>query len=66
VDEAKKFKFELGAKVKVSISGEAGVIIARAEYERADDTYLVLYKQHGTGSAVEKWWDVSTLEAVEG
>lgn len=49
------FKFELGQSVAITASGEAGSVVGRAEYNNADNCYLVRYKA-GDGRAVESWW----------
>jgi hypothetical protein len=53
-------KFELKQTVTISASGEAGEVIARAEYTVAEASYLVRYKS-AEGRAVEAWWTESAL-----
>lgn len=55
------FLLELGTQVRISISGEVGVVIARAQYLYSEDAYLVRYKSVD-GRAVDQWWGASALE----
>lgn len=55
-----EFAFNLGDQLSLSLSGEAGVVIGRAEFANSDDSYLIRYKA-GDGRLVEAWWDVSAL-----
>lgn len=55
------FKFELGAEVTISVSGEHGIVVGRAEYPDSPNIYLVLYKS-SEGRAVEGWWKENVLE----
>lgn len=58
------FKFELSADVKISVSGERGQIIGRAQYTTTPTpSYLVRYKT-GDGRATEQWWTEDALETV--
>jgi hypothetical protein len=54
------FKFSLGDKVAIEVSGEQGIVIGRAEYLSADNTYLVRYSA-ADGRAVEQWWNQDAL-----
>ncbi len=56
------FKFDLEHKVKISVSGEEGAVVGRAEYVSSSKQYLVRYKS-GDGRAEEKWWDEVALES---
>lgn len=56
----KSFKFNLNAHVSIAASGEAGEVVARAEYAAAENGYLVRYKA-ADGRAVEAWWGESAL-----
>ena len=56
------FKFELGQKVKVSISGETGFIKGRAEYEDSPNQALIHYKA-ADGRAVDGWFQESELDS---
>jgi hypothetical protein len=55
-------KFEIGATAQITVSGERGEIVARAEYKAADPSYLLQY-QAADGRAVEQWWPESALAA---
>lgn len=57
------FKFELGQKVKVSISGESGFVKGRAEYEDGPNQIFIHYLA-ADGRAVDDWFQESELEAV--
>jgi hypothetical protein len=59
----KDFKFENGSMVKVSVSGESGKVIGRAEYLTDERRYQVRYK-NAMGRATEEWWTESALEAA--
>ncbi len=59
----KELRFELGAAVAITTSGEAGVVVARAEYQTSQDQYLVRYKT-ADGRATESWWGDDALEQV--
>lgn len=50
------FRFELAQPVKLSMSGEKGVVIGRAEYIGSQNQYFVRYKA-GDGRQTESWWD---------
>ncbi|TDV04674.1 hypothetical protein [Paraburkholderia caballeronis] len=56
----KSFKFNLSARVSIAASGEAGEVIACAEYAAAENSYLVRYKA-ADGRAVEAWWGENAL-----
>lgn len=58
------FKFELGKKVKISISGEAGLIKGRAEYQDSPNQFYLHY-QAADGRAVNSWFNEDELEVVE-
>lgn len=58
------FKFELGQIVAISVSGEQGKIIGRAEYINSGRAYFLRYKC-GDGRAVETWWPEDALETTE-
>lgn len=55
-----EFKFGLGQTVNITASLESGEVIARAEYAKSENTYLVRYKA-ADGRAVEAWWGESAL-----
>ena len=48
------FKFGLGAKVALSLSGEQGEVKGRAEYEKSQNSYFVRYV-NGEGGQGEEW-----------
>jgi hypothetical protein len=54
------FKFELNQQVTIKASGEAGIVISRAEHNVAENSYFVRYKA-ADGRAVENWWTESAL-----
>ncbi len=58
------FKFNLGDRVAVEVSGETGEVLGRAEYTTAANNYFVRYKSTD-GRAVETWWQEDALVAVE-
>lgn len=55
------FKYPLGHKVLIAVSGESGDVIGRAEYTTSEVSYLVRYRA-GDGRAVEAWWQEDALE----
>lgn len=57
------FKFDLNNEVLISVSGEKGLVTARAEYLRDEPQYRVQYKA-ADGRATEAWWQESALEAA--
>lgn len=56
--------FALGQKVVITVSGEAGETIARAEYLHSNNRYLIRYRC-ADGRATEQWWDEDALSAAE-
>lgn len=54
--------FELNQRVSIAVSGEEGVVIARAEYVDANPSYLIRYRC-ADGRAVDAWWPESALAA---
>lgn len=60
----KAFLFELAARVVIVSSGEAGVVIGRAQYVNSCNSYRVRYTEAGSGKAVEQWWDEDALKAA--
>lgn len=54
------FKYELGSTVSMKFSNEFGQVIARAEYDNSEDSYLVRYKA-GDERQVEAWWCESAI-----
>ena len=59
----KDFLFELGKEVKISCSGETGIVISRSQHLESDDQYLIRYKC-ADGRATESWWGATALEAA--
>lgn len=57
------FKYNLGDKVKITISGESGEVIGRAEYTATNPQYFVLFKA-ADGRAVTAWWEADFLSAA--
>lgn len=61
---SKSFKIEMSARVKLVESDETGKVIGRAEYDFAENSYLVRYKA-GDGRQVESWITESALSPVK-
>lgn len=61
-----KFEYRIHDVVLISVSGERGEVIGRAELESGTGAieYLVRY-ENGNGCAVEKWWDENAIELEE-
>lgn len=58
-----EFEFELG--VNVHIDGtEVGTVIARTQYQTAENRYLLRYQIHDV-ETVERWWGESCLKEVD-
>lgn len=57
------FKFSIKHIVSITESGETGTVIARAEYQFAEPSYLLRYKS-ADGKATEQWWTESALDAA--
>lgn len=53
-------KFDNGQELVIAVSNEIGEVIGRAEYPRAEPSYLLRYKA-ADGRAVEQWWAESAL-----
>lgn len=60
-----KFKFELSSNVRISVSGEFGEVIGRAEYAHSENAYYIRYRAED-GRAVESWWGESALGEFSG
>lgn len=60
----KTFAYELGDTVRITCSGETGVITSRMQSLRSNDQYLLRY-QNAEGRAVEEWWSEDALEEIE-
>lgn len=54
------FKFNIGEKVTIEVSGETGEVQGRAEYAASANNYLVRYKSND-GLAREGWWQEDAL-----
>ncbi|MCA1337377.1 hypothetical protein [Pseudooceanicola marinus] len=59
----KGFAFDMGAKLKLKASPEAGVVIGRGQIAHSEDIYLLRYCA-GDGRQVENWWGESAVEAA--
>ena len=57
------FVFEMNQPATITVSGETGVVIARAEYEVGGNNYLLRYVAKD-GRATEAWWLETALTAV--
>lgn len=57
----RKFSFTLGQRVVITVSGEEGEVIARAEYLQSENNYLLRYKD-AQGMAREEWWREGALQ----
>lgn len=55
------FMFALNDNVAIIESGEIGLVVGRAEYTYADNSYLIRYCA-GDGRAVEAWWTEDALQ----
>lgn len=55
--------FEIGTKVRTSVSGETGTVIGVAEYAESRPQALIRYLA-ADGRATESWWAISALEAA--
>lgn len=55
------FKFELGEKVVITVSGEVGEVIGRAEYVASAHNYWIRYCM-ADGRATEQWWQENALD----
>lgn len=45
----------------ITVSGEAGTVIGRADYIDSENNYYVLYKG-ADGRAMKEWWRESELQ----
>lgn len=55
-----KFRFSLGATPAITVSGEIGLVVGRAEYLNSEPSYLLQYRRND-GIADEQWWRESAL-----
>lgn len=53
-----EFKFSIRDRVKLALSGEAGIVVGRAQYQAAENGYLVRYVA-ADGRQVETWFGSS-------
>ena len=58
-----QFKFHMHDQVSIKASSEQGSVVARAEYDNAENNYRVRYVG-ADGKATERWWTESALEAA--
>lgn len=58
--EPSKFRFGMGATPVITVSGEIGLVVGRAEYVNSEPSYLLQYRSN-RGDAVEEWWRESAL-----
>ncbi len=56
-----EFDHNIHDVVMISVSGEVGEIVGRAEREYVLHEYLVRYKD-ANGCAVERWWNENAIE----
>jgi len=54
------FKFEIGAAVKLALSGETGSVIGRSEYQAMPPQYFVRYVA-ADGRQAEGWFEAEAL-----
>lgn len=57
-----EWKFQLGDRVELAESSEAGGIIGRAQYLVGENQYQLRYRA-GDGRQIETWWGESALRA---
>lgn len=57
------FKFNLGQKALIAVSGEVGNVVGRAEFLTSECLYVLRYATKD-GQAREQWWAESALEYV--
>lgn len=58
-----EFAFQLNQSVRLTLSGETGKVVGRAQYTNCQNTYRVRYKS-ADGRQVEVWHDEDAMEAV--
>ncbi|MBO6755693.1 MAG: hypothetical protein JJ902_05170 [Roseibium sp.] len=59
-----EFKFDLKATVMLTVSGEVGKVVGRAQYTNSADQYFIRY-QTADLRAVESWWSEDALQKVD-
>lgn len=57
----KNWQFALGQPVRMTLSGEKGSVVGRAEYSDRPDLYYVRYVA-GDGCQVENWQEATAIE----
>jgi hypothetical protein len=64
-DEEDTFEwtYGMGDNVKLTMSGEAGVVSGRQEKFNCQDEYEITYVD-GSGRLVRKWWPDGALEPI--
>lgn len=62
-DDGDWFRFELGQYVRIVISGEVGVVMARTQNFQAADSYTVEYASNHTSYAVDEFNEYQLVEA---
>lgn len=60
----KTFKFALEQEVAIEVSREEGIIVGRAQYATAENSYYLRYEA-ADGRATEAWWSESALMGEE-
>lgn len=55
-----KFAFKMGATIVIYLNGTKGEIVGRAQYESAQDDYLVKYL-NGNGDLCKTWFTESDI-----
>lgn len=63
---AAPFKYGIHQLVTIKISGEAALVIGRAEYANGTQNQYQLRYKNAAGVASEQWWEESTLQAYHG
>jgi hypothetical protein len=59
-----RWEFELNQNVALSLSGEKGIVVGRAEYVNAPNSYRVRYVDaHGCQQC--EWFDADSIKARE-
>lgn len=57
------FIFTLDQEVELTLSGEQGIVIGRAEYTSGENAYWIRYVS-ADGRQVESWWNESAVSPV--
>lgn len=64
MNDQPKFRFDLGAKVKMRLTDETGEVWARAQYRDEPNMYLLVYKA-ADGCQKESWWNEHYIEPAK-